>query len=170
MLVITIGSLAACTTHNPNGYVNYQSYWFEGSEIYPEGYDNYDTYNRVNNQRAPKPVEVPESYHVGSYHNPTSHKDRDRSWASRQRPGSYTIELDSGEKAADVARTLHKAPKSERSAQIKYQNGSKTQYKGVYGTYPSYEEAQKAMRALPDDVKKNANIKTWGNIQNSISN
>lgn len=166
--LLSLSILSACSTHNPNGYVNYQGYWYEGSEIYPEGYDNNTNYADYPQQKPQ--VVVPETYHVGSSHNPTSFKSIDKSWASQQNPNTYTIELANGEKASGVANTLQKAPKSERRAQIKYQQGGKTYYKGVYGTYPSKEAAQKALQSLPEDVRGSASVESWGSVQSTTGN
>jgi hypothetical protein len=159
-------SLGACMSHNPNGYMNFQSYTWDGQPLYPESYDGSYTYG--DHQRVKKQVVVPETYHVGAYHSPARAKDRDRSWVHQQNPGNYTIELGSGEKASAVARKLYKAPKSNRSAQVKVNQNGKTYYKGLYGSYPSYDAAQKALKDLPDDVKQGANIKPFGNVQRSV--
>ena len=54
-------------------------------------------------------------------------------------------------------------------AEIKYQNQGKAYYKGVYGSYPSFDAAQQALNNLPDDVKKGAGVKTWGSVQSSVA-
>lgn len=163
-------SLSACMHYNPNGYANFRSYTHHGRLIYPESeghyyqYDDYDTYNRE--QREPQQqVVVPDSYHVGKYHSPVSHKDRDRQWVNRQNPSGYTIEVADDTSAAEVAGKLHKVPKNDRKAQIKYQQGTQTHYKGLYGSYPSFDAAKKALESLPADLKNRANIKTWGSVQ-----
>lgn len=102
--------------------------------------------------------------------NPASHKDLDRSWVKNQNPQSYTIELANGEKASQVAGKLYKAPKADRRAQIKYYENGKVGYKGVYGSYPSYEAAQKAMNNLPDELKQGAGIKNWSSVQSNMGN
>ena len=92
---------------------------------------------------------VPDSYYVGAYHSPTSHKDVDRNWVNSQNPQGYTIEVAEGERPAQVAGKLYKLPKNDRRAQIKYNKNGKTYYKGVYGSYNNYEDAQKALNNLP---------------------
>ncbi|AHE66509.1 SPOR domain-containing protein [Legionella oakridgensis] len=171
VLIYTI-SLAACVAYNPNGYMNYQSYTYDGKPLYPESYEgNYRYYEQENyHPEATKQVVVPDSYHVGPYHSPASHKDRDRQWVESQNPQAYTIELANGEKASQVAGQLYKAPKSDRMAQIKYQQNGKTYYEGLYGSYSSYEAAQQALNALPDDIKQGASIQSWGNVQNKVNN
>ena len=87
-----------------------------------------------------------------------------------QNSQAFTIELADEEKASQVANTLYKAPKNERMGEVKYQRDGKTYYKGLYGSFPSYEAAQQALSALPSDVKQNAGIKKWASVQNGVNN
>lgn len=195
LLLCTV-TLSACGVMNPSGQADYYAPYSFGqtqqtttAPLYPDGYDtsggtypdgsDYPDYNKSNNNGTSnngngayvpgsrKVVKVPEGYHVGSDHSPASFKDREKSWVNRQNPQNYTILLDDNEKASEVASTLQKAPKDARKAEIKYERGGKRYYKGVYGTYPSYESAQKALNSLPDDLKQNAGVKTWGSVQAS---
>jgi septal ring-binding cell division protein DamX len=172
LLICTL-SLSACGMMKPNGEASYYSpYSFGQSEytatapLYPDGYDNTseNAYKPGTRERA---VTVPESYHVSSESAPASFKDRERSWVGRQNPQNYTIQLDDSEKASEVASTLQKAPKDARRAEVKYHRGGEKYYRGVYGTYSSYESAQKAMNKLPGHLKTNAKIKTWGSVQST---
>ncbi len=166
-ICVCVSGLSACTTsYGPKSYVNYQYSAESTTQFYADGYTTEGGYYADNYQA--KTVVVPESYHVGVAHAPTPHTDRDKEWINSQNAQSYTIELADGEKASDVANTLYKAPKSERKAEVKYQRNGKEYYKGVYGTYPSYEAAQEALKTLPDEVKQNAGVKTWGSIQSSV--
>ncbi len=142
-------------------------YGYENPPLYPEGYESIGTYSdQTVNQTN---VSVPESYHVGAERSPTLPKDVDKSWVSSQNPQGYTIEVAEGEKAAQVAGVLQKAPKNERMAEVKSQQGGKTYYKGLYGSYDSQEAAQQALSALPDDLKQSAGVKTWGSVQKNLS-
>lgn len=167
-LVVSICTLCACSSFNPNGYTNYQTYTEHGTDLYPEGYEN--TANYADYPGSKQPVSVPESYHVSAYHAPVKPKDVDQQWVGSQNANGYTIEVAEGDQPADVARTLLKVPKTERQAEIKYQQGDKTYYKGVYGSYPSKEAAESALQKLPDDVKPSARIKSWGSVQGSMGN
>lgn len=170
ILMVTTGLIGACTSYNPHGYMNYQSYTWEGEPLYPESYDgNYGYQQHQQYQREKRQVVVPETYHVGSMHSPTRASDRDRNWVHRQNPGNYTIEVAEGEKASQVAGKLHKAPKANRKAQVKSLRNGKTVYKGFYGTYNNYEDAKKALNALPQDVRQGADIKSWGSVQGSAN-
>ena len=51
-----------------------------------------------------------------------------------------------------------------------FHRDGKSYYKGLYGSYSSKEEAQKALDALPADVKKEAGIKNWSNVQSNVGN
>lgn len=129
-------------------------------------YGSFEKNYKYNEVTPPKQnVVVPDTYHVGDMRSPVSFQDRDQSWVENQNPQAYTVELAEGDKAAKVAQTLYKAPKNERMAQVKYQQDGKEYYRGVYGTYSSAAEAQKALEALPSELKGNAQVKSWGSIQ-----
>lgn len=144
-------------------YASYASYedslgYMRNNYKMPNGY-NYKYYE------GKQDVLVPDSYHVGDMRSPVSFKDRDQVWVSSQNPQSYTIELANGDKAAKVAQTLYKAPKKERMAQVKSERDGKDYYQGVYGSYGSAAEAQKALDALPPELKSGASVKNWGSVQ-----
>ena len=167
IIFISLTYLTGCSIDGTSSsFYNYEPHSSQSSQmVYPDSYDSQNYQNQEGyNQNPPKSsetVEVPDSYHVG-YGHPTSAKDMDKSWVKNQNPNSYTIELAHDAKPANVAGVLHQAPKNARSAEIKTNNGS---YTGVYGTYPSYEAAKEKLDSLPDNVKQNANIKTWQSIQ-----
>lgn len=178
-VAISSVALSACSNFYPTNYTSaFQSTNKNAAiQLYPDGYDNGGAY-------APSPVPKTtsalspinpvvgssETYHVSSNMQPQqSFKIRDNSWVKSQNPQGYTIELATDEKAAPVASVLQQAPKNERMAEVKYQQGGKNYYKGVYGTYPSYQAAQQALNNLPENLKQNAGIKTWGSIQSQSS-
>jgi septal ring-binding cell division protein DamX len=148
-------------------YPAYPSY--DNRQFYNQG--NLDMVNYSDNYKyneayeSKQSVVVPDSYHVGEMHSPVSFRDRDQTWVSGQNPQAYTIELAEGDKASQVAQVLYKAPKNDRMAQIKYEQGGKEYYRGVYGSYHSAEEAQKALDALPADIKGRASVKNWRSVQ-----
>lgn len=171
--VVLIGiSLSACMTDydsRTNSYQNYHSYSYDTMPPYPsnEAYSNDASFNY--RTQAQQSVTVPESYHVGSFHSPVAHKDQDKNWVAGQNPQSYTIEIANDEKASQVANKLLRTPKTQRAAEIKYQQNGKPYYKGVYGSFQSQEEAQQALNALPEEVKTGANIQSWGTVQSNIT-
>ena len=115
-IVVSICTLCACSSFNPNGYTNYQTYTEYGTDLYPEGYENTANYT---DYPAPKQsVSVPESYHVSAYHSPIKPKDVDQQWVGSQNANGYTIEVAEGEQPASVAKTLLKVPKNERKAEV----------------------------------------------------
>ncbi|MDP3562542.1 MAG: SPOR domain-containing protein [Legionellaceae bacterium] len=134
--------------------------------LYPEGYDTVIAAPKQESYQptSSKNVVVPQSYHM-SAGSPETSKDVDKNWVASQNPQSYTIELADDSKASRVANTLYKAPKTERSAEVRTQNGN---YKGLYGTYPTYEAAQEKLNSLPEDVKQGAGIKAWSNVQRDL--
>lgn len=167
---LCVVSLSGCMldgTNNTSYRSDYPTYDYQPSPLYPESSDNVSYYGPP--AESKNNIVVPESYHVGSVHSPTASRDVDKTWVNGQNPQSYTIEIADGEKASQVAGKLQRAPKNERMAEIKYQRGGKAYYKGLYGSYPSYDAAQQALSALPDDVKQNAGIKNWGSVQNNLS-
>lgn len=166
-ICLCVSSLSACTTlYSPKSYTNYQYTTESTTQGYQDGYTMGGYYADSYQEKS---VSVPESYHVGVNHSPTPHTDRDKEWVNSQNSQNYTIELADAEKPSEVANTLYKAPKSERRAEIKYQRDGKAYYKGVYGTYPSYEAAQEALKSLPEDVKQSAGVKTWGSVQSGVT-
>jgi hypothetical protein len=169
LLIITTG-LAGCVSYNPHGYTDYNSYVYKGEPIYPESYDDgsYPSYSQEPTV-IKKEVQVPNSYHVGPMHSPVSFKDQDKNWVNGQNPQNYTIELADDTKPSQVANKIYKAPKTERSAQVQYEQQGQARYRGLYGTYSSYEAAQQALSNLPTDLKEGARVKNWGTIQTHIA-
>lgn len=164
--VCTVG-LTSCMM-NGDDYSSsvYQSYAYDQSQLYPQDTYRFNSYSYQN--QSNQTVSVPESYHVGAYHSPVSFKDRDRTWVTSQSRQGYTIEIADGEKASQVAQTLYKAPKSDRMAQVQYQRNGKSYYKGLYGSYDSADSAQKALDALPPEIKQGAGVKNWGSVQDNL--
>jgi septal ring-binding cell division protein DamX len=157
----------ACTSYGPSNNDSIYQYSSVSTPIYLEDYSDNGYYS--DESQSKKEIVVPDSYHVGMNHAPSSHTDRDKEWVNNQSAESYTIELADGDQAAEVAKTLYKAPKKERMAEIKYQRAGKTYYKGLYGTYPNYEAAQEALKSLPEDMKQKAGVKPWSSIQRSVN-
>lgn len=170
-IIFSIIGLSACTSYNPNGYTNYQTYTDHGIELYPQGYEegpsqaDYQLYN----QPTKSAVLVPQTYYSGGNKTPVSHDDVDKSWVTQQRPTEYTIQVKQAEKPSEVAKTLFETPKSARSAQIKSEANGKINYKGVYGTYPTKESAEEALKQLPPSLQSDAQVTTWGNVQSTAT-
>ncbi|KTC68285.1 hypothetical protein Lbir_2887 [Legionella birminghamensis] len=174
-VAITVTQLSSCATSPSTSYSTYETYGYQNMEYYGHGigaigYGNYGNYGNYDNSQGgypPSQATVPDSYYTGGNNRPVSHKDQDRNWVHNQNPQGYTIEIADGEKASQVAGKLYKAPKTDRTAEIKYYRDGKAYYKGVYGSYGTQEEAEKALNALPDDIKQGAGIKNWGSVQGS---
>jgi septal ring-binding cell division protein DamX len=168
VLGFCVVNLCSCMVDDNESYTpSYSTDTYE-SQLYPTvNYTNHDTVYNYKYSNS-EPVTVPDSYHVGEYHSPVSFKDRDKTWVSGQNPQGYTIEIAEGDKAAQVAQKLYKAPKNDRMAQVKYQVNGKSYYKGVYGTYPDAASAQKALEALPAEIKQGATVKNWSSMQQNL--
>lgn len=167
--VMSIGlcalSVIACSSYNPNGYADYRSYVYDGEPIYPESYEHYNPNRLPDNER---PVFIPESYHMNAYQQaPVTHQDGDKHWVQSQNPKGYTIQVGDADKPAQVANTLQQVPKTDRTAEIKYQKNGKDYYKGVYGSYPNADAAKEALDKLPENIKKQATVQPWKSVQGS---
>lgn len=148
-------------------YTPYQGFDYATIHDFPQS-DNIPNNSFWGSRYPVREVVVPESYHVGAYHSPTSHKDKDRHWVNEQNPQSYTIQISEDERAASVANKLTIAPKDERRAEIKTYKDGKTYYKGLYGSYKTKEEAEKALENLPPELKTGAGVTNWGTVQMDV--
>ena len=167
-IIVSVCSLAACSAFSPNNNLNFPSYNDQSTELYPEGYENIGNYTDA--PSGTHEVAVPDSPHVSAYRPPTSSKDVDHQWINSQNENEYTIEIAESDKASTVANSLQKAPASERKAEVEYQSGDRTLYKGIYGTYRTMDSAQAALHALPAEIQSNARIKTWSNVKGAVGN
>lgn len=159
-------SLAACTTNNPNGYTNYQTYTDHGIELYPQGYEDGPSEANLQMFKIRNQVSVPQTYYAGEG-TPVRHDTVDKSWTAMQHANDYTIQIKEAEKPAEVAKTLLETPKEERTAQIKSENNGKVSYKGLYGSYPTIEAAEEAKKKLPASLQSEAQIITWSKVNPS---
>lgn len=171
LIVITASTLflSSCMVNDENTDVGYQTYSYDARQPYTQMDYSYTNYNYNYKNYTGTAVSVPNSYHVGAAHSPVSFKDRDKEWVNSQNPQGYTIEVADDEKAAKVAQKLYKAPKNDRRAQVQYQRDGKNYYKGLYGNYDNPQDAQKALDAMPADIKQGAEIKNWGAVKGNLN-
>ncbi|MCW8407806.1 SPOR domain-containing protein [Legionella sp. PATHC035] len=162
LIVICAFAMSSCTKDE---YISYPAYSYVDITQRPYNIDSYNMANYNYGYQQKQQVNVPNSYHVGELHSPVSFKDRDETWVNSQNPKGYTIELTEGDKASQVAQVLYKAPKKDRMAQVKYERDGKTRYRGVYGTFGTPEEAQKALNSLPPELKSSASVINWSSVQ-----
>lgn len=168
MLALMAANLVACGMVEQSTQVDYQTYQIHEMRYYPQNY-SYDTAPADDKwSRSSREVTVPESYHVGADRSPVSHKNVDKNWVREQHPQNYTIEIADDPKASQVAGKLLQVPKDDRRAEVPYSREGKTYYKGLYGSYNTKEDAEKALNKLPADLKQGAGIKNWGNVQSTM--
>lgn len=172
-IALCASTLSACAMNDDyqyNASYYYRPYTLDQTQYYPSMYSNNMDVNYNIPPDGGNPVQVPDSYLAGVSHTPQRAKDSDRNWVSSQNPQKYTIEVADDQKPAAVAGKLYKLPKNDRAAEVQYQRDGKSYYKGLYGSYSSQQEAQKALDALPPEVKQNAGVKDWGSVQNHVNN
>lgn len=169
-ICLCTSGLTACLSDQQNYYTMYstnQPYKYQNTQFYPQAYDGTANYGEFT--PGSREASVPESYYTGLYHSPASHRDLDRNWVNNQNPNGYTIQLGESEKASQVAGKLYKAPKKDRMAEVKCNRDGKNYYKGVYGSYNNYQEAQQALNNLPPELRQSAEIRNWSSIQSNTS-
>jgi hypothetical protein len=166
LLTIILSILLGCVNREGAGYQPYYAYHSEDSIIYSSNYGGTD-YGAYSGEAA-STVIAPDTYHLGSYRAPVRAKESDKSWVSSQNPQNYTIELADDANASYVAKRLSQAPLRNRRAELKYNKEGQSYYKGVYGSYSSAEEAQKALEELPAEIKQGASVQQWNRVQSNL--
>lgn len=156
--------LTGCGSVSETTYTPYQGFSYASIHDYPLS-DNIPM--TPTGYYPTREIHVPESYHLGAYHSPASHKVRDKDWIASQSPLNYTIQISEDEKAALVANRLTRVPKNQRVAEIRYFHDGKTYYRGLYGSYKTKEEAQMALDSLPAGIKEGALIRNFSHIQST---
>ncbi len=94
-----------------------------------------------------------------------SAKHVDLSWVEAQEPQHLTILLNSDSNPLNVSQSLMKVPKDKRSAALKYQDRGQAQYAGIYGSFQDQNEAQQALQQLPEELRPQAKIVNWQQLQ-----
>ncbi|MCX7117055.1 MAG: SPOR domain-containing protein [Legionellales bacterium] len=164
-LILWSSCLASCVTDSPPPPTVNEAYLYGPQWSYATGFQSAPYTMSEQDQ----PITLPDNHPVLTQHPPTPHQNLDRDWVKNQNAQNYTIQVADDEKPSAVAGKLYKAPKQERTAEVKILQDGKTSYKGLYGTYPNLKAALQALDELPPDVKQNADIKTWGSVQSGIS-
>lgn len=169
-IVLLSSTLCACIYNE--GEFRFQPYDERTVSNPPQTYQNFNDYNyKAEAQREEKrEVVVPETYHMQTYQGPQAHKSRDRRWVETQDPKGYTIEVADSSRPSEVANKLHQAPRNQRMAEVQYRQNGSAYYKGLYGSYSSYEEAERALHSLPEEVRSGAKISTWNKVQSNVGN
>jgi septal ring-binding cell division protein DamX len=94
-----------------------------------------------------------------------SAKHIDLAWVNQQEPNDLTILVKSDQNPLNVSQSLINIPKDKRTAAIKYQSNGQAQYAGVYGSYSDPSEAQQALEKLPQNLRTEAKVVNWHQIQ-----
>lgn len=160
--------LTGCYTSGGTWYDSDSSHWWSWrtpAEDY--GRDGGNNNNQWTHRERPasRPVVVSPGYHLSQSSTPVGHGDRDKSWVNGQDPNAYTIEVARGASPADAAKALHQSPKTQRGAQLIYQENGQRRSTAVYGSYKTKEEADAALSSLPADVKGSARVSNWSEVQ-----
>ena len=169
-VALILGSVLLAGCYSGGSWYNSDSsyWWHSPAEDY--GQDSPASQHHYRGERPPsRPIVVSPGYHLSESSTPVGHTDRDKSWVSSQDPAGYTIEMGRGSRPAEVAKALYQSPKSQRGAQLIYQENGQSKSTGVYGTYKTREEADAALAKLPSDVRGNAKISNWSDVQSVAS-
>lgn len=141
---------------------------YNNPPVYSESYDTsyHSNFYGDNGDDQQSKVIVPQSYHVGGISNtPMTAKEEDKHWVQEKNPSDYTIQVQKNRKPSQVANTLQRMPKNERSVEVRSHSGS---YIGLHGNYRSREAAEAQLNNLPENVKDQATIKNWGTVQKEV--
>jgi septal ring-binding cell division protein DamX len=83
---------------------------------------------------------------------------RRETWVRAQNPDSFTLQIGSVTSEKDVRRFLQENGIEAEAGYIAVQIDGTTRYNALYGSYPSYAEAQRAVTQLPPALQQ---IKPW---------
>ncbi len=93
---------------------------------------------------------------------------REQRWLLAQSPATYTIQLVGSPDQGDVRRTLKKNRFQELTAKFETTKDDHPWYGLVYGLYPDFSAANKALSGLPADVADKSWIRRVGTLQAEI--
>jgi len=83
---------------------------------------------------------------------------RRENWVAAQNPAAFTIQLGSVTSEKDMRRFLTENGITAEAGYVAVLIDGETRYNALYGSYPSYAEAQQAAANLPSTLR---NIKPW---------
>lgn len=91
-------------------------------------------------------------------------------WVKQQPSGSYTLQLSSLLKEEDIIHFIQKNQLVENAAYIEVVIKGKTRYNALYGSYQTYNQAEKAVISLPGNISNNKPwIRNFGILQDLIN-
>jgi TPR repeat protein len=87
-------------------------------------------------------------------------------WVIKQDPNTYTLQLSSLLTENDVRNFIFSNHLESDSAYIKVVVKGTTRYTALYGVYKTFEEAQKTIKQLPEDLQRNKPwVRNFGQLQ-----
>ena len=87
-------------------------------------------------------------------------------WVIKQDPNTFTLQLSSLLSENDVRKFIFNNHLESESAYIKVVVKGITRYTAIYGVYKTYEEAQKKIKQLPENLQKNKPwVRNFGQLQ-----
>ena len=91
-------------------------------------------------------------------------------WVIKQDPGTFTLQLSSLLSENDVRKFIFNNHLESESAYIKVIVKGTTRYTAIYGVYKTYEEAQRKIRQLPENLQKNKPwVRNFGQLQKLLN-
>lgn len=91
-------------------------------------------------------------------------------WVIKQDPGTFTLQLSSLLSEKDVRKFIFNNHLESESAYIKVIVKGTTRYTAIYGVYKTYEEAQKKIKQLPENLRKNKPwVRNFGQLQKLLN-
>lgn len=95
---------------------------------------------------------------------------RREDWVKQQHSGTYTLQLSSMLKEKDIIDFIQKNQLVENAAYIEVVIKGTIRYNALYGAYPTYEQAKRAVHSLPEGLGKNKPwIRNFGILQDLIN-
>lgn len=90
-------------------------------------------------------------------------------WVMQQRPDSYTLQLGSVLSEQDALKFIHSSHLESEAAYIKVVVKETTRYTTIYGVYNTYNEAQNAIKELPENLQRNKPwVRNFGVLQKML--
>ena len=91
-------------------------------------------------------------------------------WVLRQNPKTYTLQIVSLVKEANIIRFIEENQLDSDAAYIEVVINNVKRYNAFYGSYDNFEQAQQAIKDLPDNLSKTKPwIRNYGVLQQMLN-